>query len=287
MLVSALLEKLPEYNSFIPSICFFCEEPLTLNEKMTSLKCENPLCAGFLGNRISAMAAVLGIKGFGEAVCEDIVYKHDLKKIHEIFELAPESLTDLYLSENNIKLHGKLIDGITNVVLSDAITSMCLIGIGDKLARKIFEGYTDMDTFYADFDTDDRFIIKKLGKEATAHGSSDYNFKKQIPHIRQVLEVGREEICKFVSYFTIKQIPKDAINITITGGVPGYSNKEKFVEMLNSKYSKYIVLNKSLTKDIKYLIVNSKEETRKTKDAAKYGTIVLTSAEFVELVQAM
>jgi NAD-dependent DNA ligase len=286
MLATSLLERYPEYVGLIPGHCFFCEEPLFLNDKMTALTCENPACSGFLGNRISTMTAVLGVKGFGESVCDNIVEKHGLKKIHEIFDLNPDTLTDLYLSENNNKLFAKLAAGLQGATLSKAITSMGLVGIR-SMADKIFSGYSEINEFYADFEKDNRFLIKKLGKETNAYEYTDYNFKKQIPHIRHVLEEGREDICKFVSYFTLKQIPKESISLVITGGIPGYSNKDTFVAELNSWSRVFVAFKGQVTKDINYVICNGSKTSGKALKATNYGIPVVTSLEFQDILKGM
>lgn len=277
MLVAELYERYPQLKTLVPQYCSHCDSELVINEKLTQLRCSNATCSRFLANRIEGMCKILGVKGFGEAICHNLVQAHGLTQMHQVFELAPETLTTIRYADVNSSLHEALHSRL-EVPLTKAVRAMCLPGIA-SLSDKIFAGYSELEEFYQDFlVSPEEFIAQRIGKR-------EGNLVQQIS---STLLKSKPELELFISKFTLKRVASLTLNIAITESVNGYASKEAFIEHVNSKYPVNVVLKSQVTKDIFCLISENKAATTgKSGKAIKYGIPRYTSEEFMKKIEEL
>jgi NAD-dependent DNA ligase len=274
--------------NYVPTHCPRCstdESPVLLgiNDNWKKISCPNELCPTYLTKRIEHCMKTLLVLGFGPSVCEDVVYTHNITTIRQIYDLcltSADTLTTMYSYDVNMALATKFFDKLVQP-LSIAVKSLALTGI-DTSADKLLDGYNDIEDFYTDF------LADPIGMVTSRLNIS---FGPRVQSVITTLVNHRPAILEHVAMFQIKLVASETLNIAITEEVTGYASKEYFVQKLNEAFGQKvnIILKKSITRDLAFLLNDSGSTTTKITKAMEYNTKgsniqIVNSEQFINVL---
>lgn len=245
----------------IPMNCD-CGAEYVFTDSLNNICCPNRYCHLKIGRRLSQMATMLGVDGLGDTSCNKIAKTFKLKSPAQFYIVAQQELECKGVAgfKKKAKEFKKAIDS-TDVDLGTYVKLMSLPGIGSN-AKTLFEGYVDINEFFNQLHVlQVSFVADRLGIKLDADASvlavNTYN----------TLISYENELKTCVSFFNIKKSKGETINICITGGVEGYTNKGEFIKrLINSFGDKYnIVQQSSVTAKTNILIADHSEEMHSTK----------------------
>lgn len=235
----------------MPHTCSYCGKQLLSgrneNGRLTGLKCEDDYCPSKIASQLEFMLDLLGMKGYGFATCLQLVKQHKYKHPLEYVQVFENKPT---------------------VSLGDFLRCCCIQGIDGEWVTM-------------------------------AEKSNSYTLEELIqayPH-HEVLNENIEYIKYCIQFVKLKErkIPKKRstvpIVIMITGTPIGYPTKEAFIAACNELLDgEFHVIHQKTKKQsgVNFLIREEGYTTRgKVEAAIKGGIPIVTSAEFVQLLQML
>lgn len=266
----------------IPSTCE-CGSEYMFTDSLNNICCPNRYCHLKIGRRLSQMATMLGVDGLGDTSCVKIVQNFKLKSPAQFYIVAQQGLECKGVAgfKKKAQAFKKAVDS-DSIDLWRYVKYMSLPGIGDN-AKALFTGFVDINEFYDLLHSQQvNFVGDRLGIKLDADASvlavNTYN----------TLISYENELKTCVSFFNIKKSVGEVVNICITGGVIGYTNKTEFIShLLHTFGSKLnIVQQSSVTSKTNILIADHTEEMHSSKYLkassinAKAGTDVIKILNF-------
>lgn len=288
MLVKELKEKgeLPkEFLEVLPETCEDCGFPLGISPSLTGLSCENPYCISKLTERTKSMFDVLGIVGIGTSgIMKGFQERKEFKSPLDWLLLGNDESGLVHSGESGI-LFQKLVQQLEPILdkgffLWEVFQIAQLPNIQGS-ARTILNGYSDVGFFYEDLENGGiDFIKEKLNISDGADIRAGKIYESFLTYKDDFLRVVPELEINFPAV-------RKTIDICISGGLNGYSNKKKYVEELNEKFSQYYTFYNtgSLSSTVRFLINDGGRETSKVVSAKKKGIPIFTSEGFLNYVE--
>ena len=290
-----------EFLQVLPTVCPFCGADTEITDTLTSLSCTNPFCRSKLTERMVGMLADLGVKNLGAAKCEKFIETYEVKSPYALFEFSKRDGT-----AKNVLFNGcskEFSDSIA-VQVNDKRSKLLweyvkignFPGIRDS-AKKLFQGYNDINSFYKDMEDKTtggiEFITKLLGIKSEDSKYKDLNSDittcsiKAVEIFRTLTQV-KAELLHYEKFFDIQKIGK-SINICISTSVgKPYTSKSDFVDKMNKKYGNQIHINQlsSVSKQCDVLIWSKQgSATSKVEKAHKNNIPIVTGIGFDTIMQ--
>ena len=265
-------------KGLLPTKCInaTCDGDMMINDTLTQMWCSNPDCPTLKARNLEAMLKTFKVKNFGPGVCQDIVDENDMENIYDIFSYEPENMPSKY----GFDYRCELISEIYNIgpqPLYLIVESLHLSGISGT-AKKLFSGYDDIEEFFNDLDGCGEEMLADLLQHSVGQRTSD---------LMSTLYANKEYIEGAVEIIGVQPMPKNIINIAITGSVSGYRSKDAFVSDLNDKLAgkAVIALNSSLNRECAYLVCDSgTSSSSKFTKALRWGTKIVTAKELEQIL---
>lgn len=263
-----------------------CGYRLLLNEKLTELKCSNPVCPAHMSMRMDDMFKQLNMKDIGPSTCYDIIVENNLVHHTQVFALGVNDMP----SRNSEAVKEKFYNEIHKVKKLSLSNVAKLLRIEDMQTRceDIFKGYSDIDLFYKDFNYNEDFISNQLRMNK---GVLTAKFTEALTS----QELNLRGLCKL---FTIAKSGKMSITVCMTGDILNvrdangkiYSSREVFLkEMQDISEGVIDIVSKSgMSMKVDYLITDTpNSNTKKNRTADEYGKPKITFAQFKDAIETL
>jgi NAD-dependent DNA ligase len=272
-----------EWIQELPTRCE-CGAQMALTDTMVHAFCTDRLCYLKIAARMEEMAKQLRVDGFGLSTCRVLAKTFRMRSPFELFnpKLIGIDVPGVAALPKKIEeLRSKLNDSYE---LSDIVMLARLPGI-DSLAKKIFKGFDSMEDAYHG--------IHKKGYVEVAQriGNAVNGENVQARAIYEELIGHKTELILGEKIFRVVKARSSSIDIAITGEVRGYRNKQLYVDEINAITEKYdisVVMAKSMSKGVKYLICEKANgsSSGKSEKARQFGIPIITSERFKEMAIA-
>lgn len=255
-----------EVLALIPEVCPECGSEIEFTESLKQIYCGNSRCKAKIAARLEYMAKKMGVDGWGESTCLNVVKRFGLISPYQVF-IIPNNKSCDGVSSFNSKLRDMLNSEKRKAQLWEVVMYGGIPSI-ETTAYKIFNGYTSIAEVYEDIERYQvSFIADKLGLKNSDGGVLACRIYNILMEYKEELEFA--ETC-----FEIESITGDIYEIAITGGVDGYKSKGDFIDYINNKFKgkAHFNLMNTVTTRTKYLIVDGGTSSSKYRKAEKLNT---------------
>lgn len=271
----------------IPSICPVCGSPLVKKKNVDGtetvvLFCENDDCPARTLGRVKRWASSRDVLGLGDSVIKALFESESIQGIPDLFNLIPESIMDITLNGEKVKLGLKRAKSIceeiktkgTEMTLPEFLGSFGTRGLGVRRATLMIEANPQL------ADINKWFDGSLLDKEfAIASGVP----QSSVP-IFEGLDALKSTILETLKYTTLltPTASSSLPTVCITGALPSGKKKSEYKQaLLTAGYE----LIDDVSKSLNYLVVSDPSKpTSKTVKATKLGVKIISEIELVELI---
>lgn len=272
--------------SSIPSHCE-CGAEMEFTDNLNNVCCSNRYCYLKIGKRLSLMFNQLGIDGMSDARCNIIAKTFKLKSPAQFYIVAQQGLSCKGVAnfEKKSAEFKQRVDE-REIYLWEYVKLMSLPGI-DTISKSLFDGYSDIKAFYTNlYEKQIYFVADRLGIKVNADESvlAVNTFNTLVSY--------ENELTTCVNFFNIKQSMGMDMNICITGGVIGYTNKCEFITRLKDSYGDKlnIIQQSSVTSKTNFLVCDdhdshSNKHLKAQNMNAKAGKEVVKIGTSVDCIQ--
>lgn len=259
MFVSEIKENyeylnLPEdFAAILPEFCATCGAPMVISESLTHLHCGNARCKDKLVMRVRQLCKDLGILGMGESCIEKWIESYD-----------PDSPMDLFEMQLGMPMYEGASLDVSNNIIQQVIDAKRMqlweyvmyanIPMVRTSALKLFDGYSNLEEAYADFERGGiPFIQKKLGI-VQSEGTVSVNAVK----IYQNLMDYKQDLISGINNVDIVDMSdKVKLKVVCSDQVGGnFKTKAEFYSYMNNRFADKIHIEflPSVSKEIDYLV---------------------------------
>lgn len=152
----------------IPRQCPVCTGTIVKDAEEVALRCINPDCPAQIEQSLLHFASrqAMDIQGLGEAVVKEMVQKHMVKSLVDLYTLQPQQLLSIPLFAH--KKAGKLIAAIAaskTQPLHRFLFGLGIRHIGQKAALSLSEAFTRIELFFS-LRKDEILQIRDIGEVA-------------------------------------------------------------------------------------------------------------------------
>lgn len=277
------------YSLPIQCTCGFL---LQNNDNLTQTSCSNKFgCPTESGYKILAMLKQLRIScGLGEVLCEDIAYRAKNYKHHlDIFRLE---FSDLYQCQTGVASKVsqcqdqlKEINNNGGISLATYIALYYFKNFGETYANKVFEDYDDLNKFYQE-------VIDNNSLDPKIYISTKLNISYTTDTVKNILNyliMYRDILLENIELFNIKKSHDKTVRICITGAITRctddngeyFKPRERFADFLSDKFKINVIIEKSASKNVEYVVCDSNTGSRKAKAA---GNRLVTSDTLMNIL---
>ena len=235
----------------LPKICPSCGFPLKIRESLTGLSCSNPRCVDKIAKRIEMICSDLNILYFGESTIYKFIDTYNVTNPIQMFGLEDG---DLVFDGASPELSSKIINQILakrDFLLWEYVMYSNIPNVRTS-ARKIFQGYEDLEEAYKDIEKGGvSFIQDKLGL------SVDTASLQAIKVYNSLLEYKNDLLEGLIYVNIIKLGNVKEINVVCSDEVgAGFRKKAEFYDYINKNFSDKVHVNflSSVSKSIDYLV---------------------------------
>lgn len=299
MFVSDIKENFDSYNlpqqfaEVLPEFCETCGAPMEISETLTGLHCSNPRCKDKMVMRIKALCNDLGILKFGESTIEKFIDYYEPDSPMDIFQLEEGMLLAPDVSP---KISADVIRQIKEKRKMQLWEYVMFANIPfvRTSARKIFQGYKNLDDAYKDIVSGGLiFIQDRLG-------ISEYNeLSVQAMKVYNNLIEYKDDLYSGINDVEIIDLSnKKQLNVVCSDQVGnGFSKKSEFYAYINNTYADKLHVDflSSVTKSIDYLVWAGADGTparytSKVQKVERYNEKgcnipIVTAQQFIDIVE--
>ena len=244
---------LPErFAECLPDTCSVCDSPLWINESLTELQCSNPHCPDKIAMRISMLCDDLDIKFFGDSTIRKFMDYYEVDSPLCIFGLHPGMVVGEGISmEASDKIINQ-IDAKRKFTLWEYVM-YANIPYVRTMARKIFQGYSNLDDAYRDIENGGvAFIQKRLGITA------DGEVSVQAMRVYKSLIEYKQDLYSCLDDVVIEDLSGvKELNVVCSDEVgAGFKRKADFYAYMKERFGSRYHFNflSSVTKSIDFLV---------------------------------
>lgn len=301
MFVSDIKENFDSYNlpqqfaEVLPEFCETCGAPMEISETLTGLHCSNPRCKDKMVMRIKALCNDLGILKFGESTIEKFIDYYEPDSPMDIFQLEEGMLLAPDVSP---KISADVIRQIKEKRKMQLWEYVMFANIPfvRTSARKIFQGYKNLDDAYKDIVSGGlTFIQDRLG-------ISEYNeLSVQAMKVYNNLIEYKDDLYSGINDVEIIDLSnKKQLNVVCSDQVGnGFSKKSEFYAYINNTYADKLHVDflSSVTKSIDYLVWAGADGTparytSKVQKVERYNEKgcnipIVTAQQFIDIVEKL
>lgn len=301
MFVSDIKENFDSYNlpqqfaEVLPEFCETCGAPMEISETLTGLHCSNPRCKDKMIMRIKALCNDLGILKFGESTIEKFIDYYEPDSPMDIFQLEEGMLLAPDVSP---KISADVIRQIKEKRKMQLWEYVMFANIPfvRTSARKIFQGYKNLDDAYKDIVSGGlTFIQDRLG-------ISEYNeLSVQAMKVYNNLIEYKDDLYSGINDVEIIDLSnKKQLNVVCSDQVGnGFSKKSEFYAYINNTYADKLHVDflSSVTKSIDYLVWAGADGTparytSKVQKVERYNEKgcnipIVTAQQFIDIVEKL
>ena len=272
----------------IPKYCPVCggETEVVTENVSEMLMCTNPNCLGKLLGRLKFFVSkpAMNIEGLSEATLEFLIDKGWVKSFRDLYKLetAPGvvyrwKLTDGY-GEKSVEKILDAIESSRDVKLENFICALSIDGVGKSASKTISDAFNgDFNAFYKAFE--DGYNWSELADigDKTASNITKYLTENE----EEIVNLASEMRFIIPKKIEVKENPFMDKNICCTGKL------ERFTR--DSINAKIVELGAKVASGVSaktdYLITNTPESgSSKNVNAKKFGTKIITEAQFLEMI---
>lgn len=299
MFVSDIKENFDSYNlpqqfaEVLPEFCETCGAPMEISETLTGLHCSNPRCKDKMIMRIKALCNDLGILKFGESTIEKFIDYYEPDSPMDIFQLEEGMLLAPDVSP---KISADVIRQIKEKRKMQLWEYVMFANIPfvRTSARKIFQGYKNLDDAYKDIVSGGLiFIQDRLG-------ISEYNeLSVQAMKVYNNLIEYKDDLYSGINDVEIVDLSnKKQLNVVCSDQVGnGFNKKSEFYAYINNTYADKLHVDflSSVTKSIDYLVWAGADGTparytSKVQKVERYNEKgcnipIVTAQQFIDIVE--
>ena len=299
MFVSDIKENFDSYNlpqqfaEVLPEFCETCGAPMEISETLTGLHCSNPRCKDKMVMRIKALCNDLGILKFGESTIEMFIDYYEPDSPMDIFQLEEGMLLAPDVSP---KISADVIRQIKEKRKMQLWEYVMFANIPfvRTSARKIFQGYKNLDDAYKDIVSGGLiFIQDRLG-------ISEYNeLSVQAMKVYNNLIEYKDDLYSGINDVEIVDLSnKKQLNVVCSDQVGnGFNKKSEFYAYINNTYADKLHVDflSSVTKSIDYLVWAGADGTparytSKVQKVERYNEKgcnipIVTAQQFIDIVE--
>ena len=299
MFVSDIKENFDSYNlpqqfaEVLPEFCETCGAPMEISETLTGLHCSNPRCKDKMVMRIKALCNDLGILKFGESTIEKFIDYYEPDSPMDIFQLEEGMLLAPDVSP---KISADVIRQIKEKRKMQLWEYVMFANIPfvRTSARKIFQGYKNLDDAYKDIVSGGLiFIQDRLG-------ISEYNeLSVQAMKVYNNLIEYKDDLYSGINDVEIVDLSnKKQLNVVCSDQVGnGFNKKSEFYAYINNTYADKLHVDflSSVTKSIDYLVWAGADGTparytSKVQKVERYNEKgcnipIVTAQQFIDIVE--
>lgn len=299
MFVLDIKENFDSYNlpqqfaEVLPEFCETCGAPMEISETLTGLHCSNPRCKDKMVMRIKALCNDLGILKFGESTIEKFIDYYEPDSPMDIFQLEEGMLLAPDVSP---KISADVIRQIKEKRKMQLWEYVMFANIPfvRTSARKIFQGYKNLDDAYKDIVSGGLiFIQDRLG-------ISGYNeLSVQALKVYNNLMEYKDDLYSGINDVEIIDLSnKKQLNVVCSDQVGnGFSKKSEFYAYINNTYADKLHVDflSSVTKSIDYLVWAGADGTparytSKVQKVERYNEKgcnipIVTAQQFIDIVE--
>lgn len=291
-IIPKIVDNLDRTDTYkIPDMCPDCCYPAEIRREndREMLYCTNENCIGKLIDKMSNFVARNGMNiiGLSREKLAVLIRLGYIREFSDIYTLVNRK-------KDIVKLDGFGKASVDNMIqaisksrkcnLSNFLTAIGITGIGKSGAKeiakylaKVKSHNSGIDTFLRMVHSDsDWSVIDGFGS-ITSHGINSYvkEHEQEIVDVIQYLEFADDETKENNNVLGGK-------TFCITGKMVKFANRDAFVAEIEKNGG---IVTGSVTAKTDFLITNDKDSgSSKNKQAAKYGTKVISEEEFVALV---
>lgn len=301
MFVSDIKENFDSYNlpqqfaEVLPEFCETCGAPMEISETLTGLHCSNPRCKDKMVMRIKALCNDLGILKFGESTIEKFIDYYEPDSPMDIFQLEEGMLLAPDVSP---KISADVIRQIKEKRKMQLWEYVMFANIPfvRTSARKIFQGYKNLDDAYKDIVSGGLiFIQDRLG-------ISEYNeLSVQAMKVYNNLIEYKDDLYSGINDVEIVDLSnKKQLNVVCSDQVGnGFNKKSEFYAYINNTYADKLHVDflSSVTKSIDYLVWAGADGTparytSKVQKVERYNEKgsnipIVTAQQFIDIVEKL
>lgn len=245
-----------------PTNCPYCDNVLI--EEDIHFYCKNEYCPEIHFQEIVFFVNAIKLEFFGESRLRELFSKKIITKIEDIFLLTEESL--LEISKVKEKLAKKMIlsrDSVKNIDLINFLTAFGIKGTGFETLKKIT--MTSLEDF---FSLQEQDLLTIVGFD-----------KKKSQDLLLSRDKKEKTIRALASYFSFTTSSKNYLyRLVITGKT---EKSRSFYE--NYFLQKGWLLQKSITKETNFLVMNEQKDSKKYQEAIKRNIPILTEKDLEKL----
>jgi DNA ligase (NAD+) len=282
--VQVVAEKRPKDARPIhpPTKCPSCGGPVTRQEGLVALRCENPACPAQVKERIRYFCGrdQMDIEGVGPALVEQLVDKELVKDAADLYALQKRRDDLIALERMGEKSADNLLTAIEESKkrpLARLVTALNIPQVGSATADLLAEHFGDMDKLM-EAGEEKLQEIEGIGPEMAASIREFFENKAARRLIDRLREAGVN--MKQPKRHVSGHQPLAGKTLVVTGTLENYSRKEiqDLIVNLGGKATG------SVSKNTDYLVCGADPGSKLDK-AKEYGVKVLTEKEFNKLIE--
>ena len=286
MVIPKIDDNLTKSNSLvIPDVCPCCgsktEIKYTDNSKF--LMCTNPNCAAKTLAKFTHFVSrnCMNIEGLSEKTLKSLISRDFLQTYKDIYSLneCRQSLTRLEgMGEKSVSTLLKSIEDSRDVTLENFITALGIDGVGKSASKTISDAFDgDFKTFYKAFKSHyDWADLSDIG-DKTSENITKYLTENEA----EIVDLASEMRFVVTKKIEVKENPFIGTSICCTGKLEHFTRDSinaKIVE-LGAKVAS------GVSAKTDYLITNTPDSgSSKNVNAKKFGTKIITEAQFLEMI---
>ena len=247
-----------------PAKCPKCGEPTRFDG--VNLWCGNRQCEGRRLQSILHWFVTIGMKGFGESTFETLM-KYGAGSIRHIYNITPEALHEI-MGKKSAQNFIKELDRTMTMTEGTFLAALGVTGLGQSKSEAVIKAFG----FENVFDIDPKELAK-------TYGFADISSESICSGLAEVKDLARE----LLSVVVVKSYSGNLSGKSFcgTGALKTMSRdglKQKIVENGG-------IYKTSVSMGLDFLVTNTPDSgSSKNKKAQKYGTIIITEDQLLELI---
>lgn len=268
-----------------PNKCPVCggETEVVTENASEVLMCKNPNCLGKLLGRLKFFVSkpAMNIDGLSEAILEVLINKGWVKNFKDIYRLYSHGLEWSLLDGFGDRSVNKILEAVQrsrDVSLANFICALSIDGVGKSASKTIADAFDgDFNAFYEAFKNHYNWAeLEDIGEKTSA------NITKYLAeNEEEIVDLASEMRFVVQTKTEVKENPFMGKSICCTGKLEHFTR-----DSINAKIAELgAKVASGVSAKTDFLITNTPDSgSSKNANAKKFGTRIITEAEFLEMI---